>query len=521
MSRDDATTNETAESIETDAHADDDAHTDDSGSSVLESAAPDASPAVVAARADDDLPDTAEIRDLAAAAGYAVVGEVTQRRREDPTYDLGRGKAEDLMRLAAETDAEAVVYDGSLSPGQTFSLGDLLPTGTAVIDRPRLVLELFADAADSRAANRQLELARLRYELPRLREAIARDSGEDVRLRPEGDSRVLDVEKRIESAERALDEIADDRAGRRAERRDAGFDLVALAGYTNAGKSALARRLADESDDPEFGDEAAPRDADLTDASEGGPADGDGALAVADRPFETLATTTRRATVGGRRALVTDTVGFLDGLPHEAVRSFRTTIDAIRAADCALLVADASDDPADLRRKLRASLSAIEATEGPVIPVLSKADEVGPDGLAAAVAAYEGAVADLDPRGAPVVNALRSPIPVSVRDGTGLGDLADAVADALPTATASVEAPNGGAAQAALSWAYDRGVVADVGYGSETIAVELAGRPAVVAEAERRLAGGERDRGEGGRVDGERDRGEGDDGGPSGGQDHA
>ncbi|TKX86899.1 HflX family GTPase, partial [Halorubrum sp. SS5] len=434
-------------------------------------------------------PDTAEIRDLAAAAGYAVVGEVTQRRREDPTYDLGRGKAEALMRLAAETDAEAVIYDGGLSPGQTFSLGDLLPPGTAVIDRPRLVLELFADAGDSRAADRQLELARLRYELPRLREAVARDASEDVRLQPEGDSRVLDVEKRIESAERALDEIADDRAARRAERRDAGFDLVALAGYTNAGKSTLARRLADEVDDPEFGDEPGTPDADRTDA-EGDPAEGDGPLAVADRPFETLSTTTRRATVGGRRALVTDTVGFLDGLPHEAVRSFRTTIDAVRAADCALLVVDASDDPADLRRKLTASLSAIEATDGPVIPVLSKADEVGPEGLAAAVEAYEGAVADLAPRDAPVVDTLRSPIPVSVRDETGLADLADAVADALPTATATVEAPNGGAAQAALSWAYDRGVVAGVDYGSETVVVELAGRPDVVAEAERRFADG-------------------------------
>ncbi|TKX73821.1 HflX family GTPase [Halorubrum sp. GN11_10-6_MGM] len=465
MSRDDATTNGRDESSETDGQSAD-----------AEPTTASSTPAVVAARSDGDPPDTGEIRDLAAAAGYAVIGEVTQRRREDPTYDLGRGKAEELMRLAADADAEAVIYDGGLSPGQTFSLGDLLPPGTAVIDRPRLVLELFADAADSRAADRQLELARLRYELPRLREAVARDASEHVRLQPEGDSRVLDVQKRIESAERALDEIADDRAVRRAERRDAGFDLVALAGYTNAGKSTLARRLADEVD------------ADRTESAEGDPADGGGPLAVADRPFETLSTTTRRATVGGRRALVTDTVGFPDGLPHEAVRSFRTTIDAIRAADCALLVVDASDDPSDLRRKLRASLSAIEATDGSVIPVLSKADEVGADGLAAAIEAYEGAVADLDPREAPVVDALRSPIPVSVRDETGLADLADAVADALPTATATVEAPNGGAAQAALSWAYDRGVVAEVDYGGATVVVELAGRPDVVAEAERRLA---------------------------------
>ncbi|ELZ52693.1 MULTISPECIES: GTPase [Halorubrum] len=463
MSRDDATTNER------DASNDPDRPTDT-----------DATPAVVAARTPDGPPDTTEIRELAAAAGYAVVGEVTQRRREDPTYDLGRGKAEDLMRLVADADAEAVIYDGSLSPGQTFSLGNLLPTGTAVIDRPRLALELFADAADSRAADRQLELARLRYELPRLRESIARDGGEDVRLRPEGDSRVLDVEKRIESAERALDEIADDRAARRAERRDAGFDLVALAGYANAGKSTLARRLADEVSDSE---------------PDGEPADLAATLSVDDGPFETLSTTTRRATIGGRRTLVTDTVGFLDGLPHEAVRSFRTTIEAIRRADCALLVVDASDDPADLRRKLRASLSAIEATDGPVIPVLSKADEAGAagteaDDLSAATEAYEAAVADLDPDESPVVASLRPPVPVSARDDAGLDELAAAVADALPTATATVEAPNGGDAQAALSWAYDRGVVEGVDYEGDAVTVELAGRPAVVDEAERRLARG-------------------------------
>ncbi|MDB9232602.1 GTPase [Halorubrum ezzemoulense] len=476
MSRDDDATNERDESSGPSTTETDAAHSD-------------ATRAIVAARSEDDPPDTTEIRELAAAAGYAVVGEVTQRRREDPTYDLGRGKAEELMRLAADADAEAVIYDGSLSPGQTFSLGDLLPTGTAVVDRPRLALELFADAADSRAADRQLELARLRYELPRLREAVARDASEDVRLRPEGDSRVLDVEKRIESAERALDEIADDRAARRAERRDAGFDLIALAGYTNAGKSTLARRLADEVDDPDFGAEASDRPATRADTAAGDPADDAGALAVADRPFETLSTTTRRATVAGRRTLLTDTVGFLDGLPHEAVRSFRATIDAVRAADCALLVVDASDDPAALRRKLSASLSAIEATDGPVVPVLSKVDEVDADGLASAVEAYETVVAELGPRDAPVADALRSPVPVSVRDESGLGDLADAVADALPTATATVEVQNGGDAQAALSWAYDRAVVAGVEYGGETMAVDLAGRPDVVAEAERRLRG--------------------------------
>jgi len=455
---------------------------------------PDAAPAVVAARSVDAEPDTDEIRELAAAAGYAVVGEVTQRRREDPTYGLGRGAAEDVMRLAAETDAAAVVYDGSLSPGQTFSLGDLLPTGTAVVDRPRLALELFGDAAGSRTADLQLELARLRYELPRLRETVARDSSEDVRLRPEGDGRVRDVERRIESAERALDRLAEDREKRRAERREAGFDLVALAGYANAGKSTLARRLADDVCDPEDADD--PDGADGPDGADdsngastaGGPGE---SLSAADRPFETLSTATRRATLGGRRAVVTDTVGFLDGLPHEAIRSFRATLDAVRRADCALLAVDASEEPTAVRRTLRTSLSAIEATDGPVIPVLTKVDRVGSEDLTAAVDAGGSAIDALDADEASVAGSLRSPVPVSARSGAGLGDLVDAVADALPTATAAVTVPNGGDAQAALSWAYDRGVVPDVEYAGEAVAVELAGRPDAVAAAERRLAEGD------------------------------
>ena len=424
----------------------------------------DPTPAVVVARAEDERPDTAEIRELAAAAGYAVADELVQRRREDPTYGVGRGKAEELARLVATTDVDAVVYDGSLSPGQTFSLGDLLPVGTAVVDRPRLVFELFADATDSRAADLQLELARLRYELPRLREAVARDP-DGVRLRPEGDGRVADVERRIESAERALDGVVDDRAARRAERRDAGFDLVALAGYANAGKSTLARRLADE-----------------VAASGEGPG--------GDRPFETLSTTTRRATVGGRRTAITDTVGFLDGVPHEAVRSFRATLDAVRAADCGLLVVDATDAPAELRRKLHASLTAIGETEGPLVPALSKADRLDADRLAAAADAYESAVDGLDERELPVVRALEPPIAVSARTGAGVDELGAAVADALPTATAAVSVPNDGDAQAALSWAYDHGVVEEVAYAGEAIEVDLAGRPDVVAAAERRLAGG-------------------------------
>jgi GTP-binding protein HflX len=430
--------------------------------------------ALVAARDAEAEPDTAEIRELAAAAGYVVVGAVTQRRREDPTYGLGRGRAEDLMRLAAETDAEAVIYDGSLSPGQTFSLGELLPAGVAVIDRPRLVLDSLATAADSRSADVQFELARLRYELPRLREVAARDR-ETVRLRPEGRGRVRDLERRIDVLEDTLETVTADRSQRRAERRAAGFDLVVAAGYTNAGKSRLCRRLAEV----DGGAGADGADDDIFNPDAPG--------SIADRPFGTVATSTTEATLGGRRALITDTVGFVDGVAHGTMVSFRATLEAIRDADCVLLVIDASDDLDALREKLRVVLGAVGSTAGPVVPALNKADRVDAPHLAACADAVAATAAALRDEGVAVADALGSPIPTSARDGTGCDDLVAAVVESLPTATTTLTVPYGDGVEAALSWAYDREVVADVAYRPEEVRVELAGRPSAVEAAARRF----------------------------------
>jgi GTP-binding protein HflX len=441
--------------------------------------------ALVAARDAETEPDTAEIRELAAAAGYVVVGAVTQRRREDPTYGLGRGRAEDLMRLAAETDAEAVIYDGSLSPGQTFSLGELLPAGVAVIDRPRLVLDRLATAADSRSADIQFELARLRYELPRLREVAARDR-ETVRLRPEGRGRVRDLERRIDALEERLETVTGDRSQRRAERRAAGFDLVVAAGYTNAGTSRLCRRLAASGDSGGADNDGGGADNDGGGAS-GDTLDPDAADSIADRPFGTVATSTTEATLGGRRALITDTVGFVGGVAHEAMASFRATLEAIRDADCVLLVIDAGDDLDTLREKLRVVLSAVGSTAGPVVPALNKADRVDASHLDACADAVRATAAALRDEGVAVADALGSPIPTSARDGAGCDDLAAAVAESLPTATTTLTVPYGDGVEAALSWAYDREVVADVAYRPDDVRVELGGRPSTVEAAARRF----------------------------------
>lgn len=434
---------------------------------------------LIAARAADEQPDTTEISALAEAAGYEVVGEVTQRRAEDRTYNLGRGKAEELMRRAAETEPDAVVYDGELTPGQTFSLRELLPDGIDVIDRTRLVLDLFAEGAGSRAATLQVELARLRYLKPRVREEIARDYAAEIRYHNEDDRRVLDLERRIEDLERALEDITEVRSERRATRRNEGFDLVALAGYTNAGKSTLLRRLADDLTVPE---------------PESDHGDLDVPAAVEDRLFKTLDTTTRRATVNGRRVLLTDTVGFVEDLPHESVRSFRATIDAARDADAILLVVDASDDPDVLAEKTCVSLDAIDEPRGSLLPVLNKVDLLDDTAVDErctvvheTVQRWIRSLAQNDDTSESI--DASNPVTVSATEATGVDDLRARVYDALPTRETTIDLPNCGGAQALLSWAYDHGDVTDLSYvdGGERFQFDFAARPDVVAEAERKV----------------------------------
>ncbi|QLG62244.1 GTPase HflX [Halorarum salinum] len=413
--------------------------------------------AVVAARYDGTEPNTDEIRALAGTAGYDVVERVTQRGREDGTYGLGRGKAEELADVAADFDATVVVFDGGLTPGQYGSLVELLPDGVALLDRYRLVLDVFAEGAGSRVAALQVERATLAYELPRLRQTAEESL---LNRATEKGSPVLDLERRIDAIDRELDDVRDAAAERRAERRDEGFDLVALAGYTNAGKSTLLHRLAD---DLSVADHE-PTHADL-----------DGTAEVADRLFETLETTTRRATLRGRRTLLADTVGLVDDLPHDLVRSFSGTLGEIGDADAVLAVVDASVDPEALRRRASVAMDVVDdEAEGTVIPVLNKADRVDDEALAE----RRELVREL-------ATTVHGPVAASALGGEGVDDLRAAVADSLPTERIEFVLPNDGRTQSLLSDLYERGDV-EATYEGETVRVELAGRPSVVEEAKRR-----------------------------------
>jgi GTP-binding protein HflX len=414
--------------------------------------------AVVARRAPPgEAPDTTEIEGLAEAAGYEVVGACTQSRREDPGTNLGAGKVEELAALVEEAGADLAILDNELTPGQTVELEERLP-GVDVVDRYRLVLSVFADQADSHRAKLQVEHARLTYELPRIRER----TGQHVLNRAtEKGTRVNDVEDRIAGIERKLDAMPSPAERFRERRREEGFDLVAVAGYTNAGKSTLLHRLADDLDvadaDPDHGDV-------------------DATASIEDRLFETLETTTRRATVGGRTTLLTDTVGFVDDLPHGLVESFSSTLGEVAAADAVVLVADAARPPDRLRATLATAREVIDgagADPDSAVVALNKVDRLDDGELAE----RRDAVVDLAP----------DPVAVSALHGEGIDRLEARVRERLPTARAELVVPNCDGAMGLVSWAYDHCEVLDVEY-DERVRIELAGRPALVERARSRAA---------------------------------
>ncbi|MFC4451657.1 GTPase HflX [Halorussus aquaticus] len=415
--------------------------------------------AVIAKRTADDSPDTGEIRELAAAAGYEVVAELTQTRPPDSSLQFGRGKAEELAETVAETGAGVVVFDNELTPTQTVELAETCPAGTEILDRHRLVLAIFEEQAGSKRAELQVERATLAWTLPRIKE---RTEEQAMNKFTESGTRYYDVLDRIDELDRKLSSLADEATARRERRREEGFEFVALAGYTNAGKSTLLHRLADDLDYETSG-------ADHSDL--------DATAEIEDRLFETLETTTRRATIDGHRTLVTDTVGFVGDLSHELVASFHGTLSETESADCLVLVADASDPPAELREKLETSFELLADTEGELLPALNKADVLDGDELAERKAVVAAVAEEFGTDSA-------APVPVSATEGRNLDALRERIAGCLSDRRDfELVLPNDGDAMSLVSWLYDRASVSDVTYRGGEVRIEFTAAESVAERA--------------------------------------
>jgi GTPase len=266
-----------------------------------------------------------ELRQLALTAGLQVVGVTSQKlARPDPATWIGSGKAQELKGLLTAQDASYVLFDDELSPGQTRKLEKVLGEEVRVIDRPRLILDIFSQHASSREGKLQVELAQYQYLLPRLTglhaglaQQVGGTGAGPVGLRGPGETQLeLDrrqARRRIAVLKRELEEVRTQRRQQRKQRERAGVPVVAIVGYTNAGKSSLLNAL--------------------TGAQ----------VLVQDKLFATLDPTTRRLTLpGGREALLTDTVGFIRKLPHDLVAAFRATLEGVEEASLILHVVDSS-----------------------------------------------------------------------------------------------------------------------------------------------------------------------------------
>ena len=337
----------------------------------------------------DAADELAELEELARTAGVEPVGQVVQHRAHpDPRTFVGKGKLEELKQVWGDAAAEVLVVDEELSPSQQRMLENSLQA--RVVDRTQLILDIFAQHAVSAEGKLQVELAQLEYNLPRMRgmwQHLERLGG-GVGTRGPGESQ-LETDRRL--ARRRVTLLRDRLKGlsrqrdvRRKERRRSETPTVALAGYTNSGKSTLLNAL--------------------TDAG----------VSVRDRLFETLAPTTRGFEHDGRRYLVTDTVGFVRRLPHQLVEGFAATLEETLVADLVLHVVDASTSEERLVEQIAAVESVlleIGAEELPLELVLNKIDSLDALGRRR------------------LANRYPEALQISAATGEGLGELRARVAE--------------------------------------------------------------------------------------------
>ena len=358
-----------------------------------------------AAEAEASLEELTRLADTAGADPVHV--ELQRRDTPDPRYYMGKGKAAEILELVESLDIDVVIFDDELAPAQQRNLEQLLKVD--VVDRVALILDIFAQHAASQEGMKQVELAQLRYRLPRLRGrglSLSQQGG-GIGTRGPGETQLeVDrrrIQRRVTKLERDLIGLGHTRDTQRKSRRRRELTTVALVGYTNAGKSTMLNRLTESS------------------------------ALVEDRLFSTLDPTTRKLRLpGGETVLLSDTVGFVRRLPHQLVESFQSTLDEVADADCLVHLVDASDvDPDGRIGAVRAVLREIDAGDIPELIVFTKRDTADPEVRRDLALAYPEALT------------------VSARTGDGIDALLDEIGRQLRALSHVVE----------LSIPYDRGDV--------------------------------------------------------------
>lgn len=384
-----------------------------------------------------------ELGQLSSTAGLEVAGQTWQRLNEFvPATLVGSGKLEELAELRRDLDCDVIVFDDELSPRQLRNLEEALGGEVKILDRTGLILDVFAQHARTREGQLQVELAQYQYRLPRLtrlwthlaRQAgggMARGGAGGVGLRGPGETQLevdrREISRRIAQVKQDLEQVRHHRALHRRQRQRAAVPVVALVGYTNAGKSTLLKALSGAD------------------------------VLIEDKLFATLDPTTRRASLpSGREALFSDTVGFIQKLPPQLVAAFRATLEEINEADLIVHVLDITHPNArEQNETVMQTLEELGAIDRPLVVALNKIDRL------AAPAAIDAWLRDL-PEG----------VPISAMQQTGLDRLLDRVEQVLAAGLVylSVEIPYAHGDLAALF--HEQGTVTSVAHSGQGTLLE-------------------------------------------------
>jgi len=389
-----------------------------------------------------------ELKRLAEAAGYIVVGTLEQTRPPDARYQIGAGKVEELTQMVEETGAGKVIFDNNLKTRQTYNLAKA--TKVEVIDRFQLILEIFTKRATTTEAQLQIQLATLRNELKHAKEKVKLAKGSE---QPgfmglgayEADVYRDAIKRQVQTILKKLTKIREKRVLQRDRRTELGFLTISLAGYTKAGKSSLFNALTEET------------------------------VEVDKALFTTLSTTTRMVEFSNRKFLLTDTVGFIDRLPLALIEAFHSTLEETIFSDLIVLMLDLSEPMEKIEMKHNVCLETIDrlgASGIPTITALNKIDLINE--------------AEREQKFEFLKEKTKNPILISAKCQKNLDSLKKEILKILENyVEAKLSVPLTGKSMPFISWLHEKTDIAKENYTNDSIEVEF-GAPLDLSEQVRR-----------------------------------
>jgi GTPase len=391
-----------------------------------------------------------ELKALAQAAGYIVVGKMEQTRPPDSRYQIGAGKVEELARMVEETGASKVIFDNVLRTTQVYNLAKA--TKVEVIDRFQLILEIFTRRATTTEAQLQIQLALVRHELKHAREKVRLSKGSE---QPgfmglgayEGDVYRDAIKRQVQTILKKLERVREKRVLQRERRTELGFLTVSLAGYTNSGKSSLFNALTEDT------------------------------VEVDNALFTTLSTTTRMIEFSNRKFLITDTVGFIDRLPISLIEAFHSTLEETIFSDLIIILLDLNEPLETIKKKNNVCLETIErlgACAIPTITALNKIDKLTEEESLQKLEALK--------------DEVKNPILVSAKCQTNLDDLRKQILRILENyQQAQFSVPLTGKAMPFISWVHGKTHIEKETFTNETVEVCFESTPSLVEQVRRKV----------------------------------